>query len=152
MPGFDFNTAETVLRAGYDRSPYEAGLGWVVDLDKGHFTGRQVLLEEVDRPPLRGLHKIVVGGNKPVANALLYDKEDGEKTGEIKAATWSPILKKNLALADILYEDGKLPEQLWARVEYQRELDWFARWESCEYEKKSFMPLERRTRTPPDTR
>ena len=35
MPGFDFNTAEATIRNGYDRSPYEVGLGWVVNLDKG---------------------------------------------------------------------------------------------------------------------
>ena len=29
MPGFDFNTAEATIRNGYDRSPYEIGLGWV---------------------------------------------------------------------------------------------------------------------------
>ena len=46
MPGFDFNTAESTIRNGHDRSPYEVGLGWVVNLDKGHFTGRKALQAE----------------------------------------------------------------------------------------------------------
>jgi len=53
MPGFDFNCAEATIRDGYDRSPYEVGLGWIVHLDKGHFTGRRALEAERARPPAR---------------------------------------------------------------------------------------------------
>ena len=37
------------LRLGRDRSPLELGLEWLVDLDKGHFTGRRALLAEKRR-------------------------------------------------------------------------------------------------------
>ena len=150
MPGFDFNTAETPLRAGYDRSPYEAGLGWVVNLDKGHFTGRAALRQEKGRPITRRLHKIVVEGNKPAAHALIYDAKKGNKTGEIKVAVWSPILKKNVALADINYINGKIPGDLWARLDYQRELEWHSKWERCEVVKDPFLVPSHRSLTPPD--
>jgi aminomethyltransferase len=37
----DFISAEQTIRIGTDRSPLELGLAWLVDFDKGHFTGRR---------------------------------------------------------------------------------------------------------------
>jgi aminomethyltransferase len=149
MPGFDFNTAESTIRAGYDRSPYEAGLGWLVHPDKGHFTGRKALIAEQARPAQRRLIKIVVEGNKPVGEAFVYDRRKGAQIGEIKCATWSPILKSNIAIADIEYSRGKLPGQLWARIDYQRELKWHSAWVECHAADKPFYDPPHRTATPP---
>lgn len=149
MPGFDFNAADSTIRNGYDRSPFEVGLGWVVNLEKGHFTGRKALLAEKSRPIQRRLTKIVVDGNKPVGEAFLYDGKDGRQTGEIKCATWSPILKANLALADIDYVNGKRPANLWAKIDYQRELKWHSTWARCEVHTKPFYSPEHRSATPP---
>ena len=67
------------MRVGTDRSPLELGLEWLVDFDKGHFTGRRALLEQ----KRRGLRRLLVGldiaGNKPATNALLYADEGGRK-------------------------------------------------------------------------
>ena len=149
MPGFDFNTTETTVRNGFDRSPYEVGLGWVVDLNKGHFTGRRALITENSRPPARQLTKIVVDGNKPVGESFLYDRKNGRQCGEIKCATWSPILKANLALADIEFRNGRLPAELWARIDYQRELKWHSAWARCEAHSKPFYDPAHRRETPP---
>jgi len=149
MPGFDFNTAESTVRAGYDRSPYEVGLGWVVNLDKGHFTGRKALLAERARPARRRLTKIVVEGNKPVAEAFIFDGKNGKLVGEIKCATWSPILKANLALADIEFTNGSMPKHIWARVDYQRELKWTSMWAECQVVDTAFYVPEHRSATPP---
>ena len=149
MPGFDFNTAEAAVRNGYDRSPYEVGLDWVVDLDKGHFTGRKALLAEKTRPARRRLARIVVDGNKPVGEAFIYDRKNGKQIGEIKCASWSPILKANLALADIECINGRLPSKLWARVDYQRELKWQTAWAECHAQSKPFYDPEHRSATPP---
>lgn len=150
MPGFDFNTAESTVRNGYDRSPFEVGLGWVVSLDKGHFTGRKALLEEKAHPAKRRLTKLVVDGNKPVGESFVYDGRDGNQVGEIKCTTWSPILKANLALADIELRNGKLPEQLWARIDYQRELKWHSTWAKCHPQTKPFYTPDHRSATPPN--
>ena len=150
MPGFDFNTAESTVRADHDRSPYEVGLGWVVHLDKGHFTGRKALLAESTRPAKRRLTKIVVEGNKPVAEAFIFDGKNGKQVGEIKCATWSPILKANLALADIECRDGKLPRHIWARLDYQRELKWMSAWAECAAVDAPFYVPDHRSTTPPD--
>ncbi len=149
MPGFDFNIAEATVRDGYDRSPYEVGLDWVVNLDKGHFTGRKALLAEKARPARRQLAKIVVDGNKPVGEAFIYDGKNGKQIGEIKCATWSPILKANLALADIECINGRLPSKLWARIDYQRELKWRTAWAECHAQSKPFYDPEHRSATPP---
>ncbi|MCP5090105.1 MAG: aminomethyl transferase family protein [Gammaproteobacteria bacterium] len=149
MPGFDFNTAESTVRNGYDRSPFEVGLGWVVNLDKGHFTGRKALLAEKSRPAKRRLTKLVVDGNKPVGEAFIYDRKHGKQVGEVKCTTWSPILKANLALADIDCRNGKLPPKLWARFDYQRELKWNTTWAECHAHSEPFYNPEHRSATPP---
>lgn len=149
LPGFDFNTADSTIRSGHDRSPYEVGLGWTVDLEKGHFTGRRALLAEHARPAERRLTKIVIDGNKPVNSSLVYNRRNGRKIGEVKAATWSPILKANVALAELELRGGRLPQNLWARIEYQRELKWHATWARCETQATSFYIPEHRPQTPP---
>jgi len=150
MPGFDFNTAESTIRNGYDRSPFEVGLGWVVSLDKGHFTGRKALLAEKSRPVKRQLTKITIDGNKPVGEAFIYDRKNGKQVGEVKCTIWSPILKANIALADIDCINGQLPSKLWARFDYQRELKWHTAWAECHAQSKPFYIPEQRSATPPD--
>lgn len=149
MPGFDFNTAESTVRNNHDRSPFEVGLGWVVSLDKGHFTGRKALLAETSSPPKRRLTKIVIDGNKPVREAYIYDGKNGKQVGEVKCAIWSPVLKANLGLADIDCVNGKLPSNLWARLDYQRELKWHTAWAECHPQSKPFYNPEHRSATPP---
>jgi len=149
MPGFDFNTADATVRNGHDRSPYEIGLGWVVNLDKGHFTGRKALLAEKARPIQRRLTKIVVDGNKPVGEAFIYAGKNGKQIGEVRCTTWSPVLKANLALADIEYVNGKLSPKLWARFDYQRELKWHTAWAECHSQTKPFYTPDHRSATPP---
>ncbi len=149
LPGDDFNTAETAVRAGYDRSPYELGLGWAVSLDKPNFTGKRALLREKALPIQRRLVKLSIEGNKPPKDAFLYDREGGKRIGTIKTTIWSPILKANLAMADIEYEDGKVPDEIWAEIYYQKELEWMSTWARCEISNKPFWAPERKSLTPP---
>jgi aminomethyltransferase len=149
MPGFDFNTAESTIRAGYERSPYEVGLGWLVQLDKGHFTGRRALRAEKSMPAKRRLTKLVIDGNKPVGDAFVYDRKSGKIVGEVKCAIWSPILKSNLALADLELKDGKLPKHLWVHIDYQKELKWHSIWAECHAQTKPFYNPAHRSATPP---
>lgn len=149
MPGFDFNTAETAIRAGYDRSPFELGLGWAVKFDKPYFTGKRALMAEQKNPVKRRLVKLVVEGNKEPADSFLYDARNGSNIGTIKAHMWSPILKANLALADINYKNGASPNEIWAEIYYQKELEWRAIWAKCKLWEKPFWSPERKSSTPP---
>ena len=149
MPGDDFNTAETTVRAGHDRSPFEIGLGWVVNFDKPNFTGKQALLREENRPIKRRLVKLAIEGNKPPVDSFLYDGRKGRRIGTIKTQIWSPILKANLAMADVEYRRGKLPAQIWAEIYYQKELEWQVTWAQCTISKVPFWTHPRRSMTPP---
>jgi aminomethyltransferase len=150
MPGDDFITAETAVRAGRERSPFEIGLGWLVDFDKPHFTGKQALLREKSQPIKRRLLKLSVEGNKPPADSFLYDAKGGRRIGTIKTHTWSPILKANLAMADIEYRNGVVPAQIWAEIYYQKELEWRVSWAQCTISRTPFWTNPRRSATPPE--
>ncbi len=150
VPGDDFNTAETAVRADRSRSPFELGLGWVVNFDKPYFTGKRALLEEHACPIKRRLVKLSTEGNKPPHDSFLYDGKNGQRIGTIKTAIWSPILKSNLAMAEVEYIKGKRPAEIWAQIYYQKELEWKVVWERCEISGKPFWNPLRRNATPPE--
>ena len=54
ITGMDFVPADTAVRADRARSPFELGLDWMIDWQKGHFTGRRALLAE----KRQGLHLV----------------------------------------------------------------------------------------------
>lgn len=150
LPGDDFNTAETAVRADHDRSPFELGLGWVVSLEKpAYFTGKRALRKEKDRPIKRRLLKLSVEGNKAPVDSFLYDGKNGKRIGTIKSTIWSPILKANLAMADIEYSNGVRPADIWAEIYYQKELEWRATWARCTVSSKPFWTPDRKSATPP---
>ncbi len=149
MPGDDFNTAETAIRADHDRSPFELGMGWVVSMDKPYFTGKKALINEKQQPIKRRLVKLSIEGNKLPKDSFLYDGKNGKRIGTIKTTIWSPILKANLAMADIEYQDGKRPSEIWAEIYYQKELEWRATWAQCHISDKPFWAPERKSVTPP---
>ena len=149
MPGDDFNTAETAVRADRVRSPYELGLAWLVDLEKPYFTGKQALIAENREPTKQRLVRLVVEGNKPPTDAFLYDQKGGSRIGTIKSCVWSPILKTNVALADIEFQKGSAPIEIWAEIYYQKELEWRATWARCNISKKPFWAHPRSSITPP---
>ncbi len=150
LPGDDFNTAETIIRADRGRSPYELGLGWLVNLDKSFFTGQRALIEEASRPIRRRLVKLSVEGNKSPKDAFLYNRKEGARIGTIRSSVWSPILKANLAMADVNYHKGRVPKQIWAEIYYQKELEWKATWAQCTISDRPFWIDKRSSASPPD--
>ncbi len=149
-PKVDFVSAESSVRVGTDRSPLELGLEWLVDFEKGHFTGRRALLEQ----KRRGLSRLLVGldiaGNKPAINALLYADEGGRKEiGSISSAIWSPTCKRNIALAMVNAPYFKGGADIWAEIYLCRELVWERRMRRAQVVSKPFFAPERRRATPP---
>ncbi len=149
MPGDDFNTAETAIRADPDRSPFELGLGWAVSLEKPYFTGKSALVAEKQQPIRRRLVKLSIEGNKPPRDSFLFDNKNGKRIGTIKTTIWSPLLKANLAMADIEYQNGAKPAEIWAEIYYQKELEWRATWARCSISDKPFWSPDRKSATPP---
>lgn len=84
---------------GEDISPYEAGLGWAVSLDKGDFVGRDrmALVKE------QGAERRTVGfrltgrGGSPRTHYRV--QVDGQDVGEVTSGAMSPTLGENIGLA-----------------------------------------------------
>jgi aminomethyltransferase len=90
-------------------SPYECGLGWSVDLDKGDFQGRDALAGDEEATQLRLTSVVLEGGGDEASGAPLW--VDDEEVGLVTQAVVSPYLGgKTLGLAKIrkdLREPGR---------------------------------------------
>src|SRR5579863_128414 len=150
LPNLDFVSAAHTLHLGTERSPLELGLAWLVDFNKGHFTGRRALLEEQRRGPRRALVGLDIEGNKPAHNALLYaDRAGKAQVGSVTSATWSPTAKRNLALAMVDAPHGATGATMWADIYLSRELVWERRIVRARVVERPFYAPARRRATPP---
>jgi aminomethyltransferase len=149
-PHVDFLSAEQTIRTGRDRSPFELGLGWLVNFDKGHFTGRRALLAEERAGPRRRLVGLDVAGNKPAHHALVYaDRAGRREAGHVSSAVWSPTCKRNLALAMVDASHIALGSQVWVEIYLNRELEWERRMSRALVVERAFFAPSRRLATPP---
>jgi aminomethyltransferase len=149
MPNLDFVSAEATVHLNRDRTPFELGLDWVVDLEKGHFNGRRALLEEKRSGLKRRLVGLDIEGNKPAHNALLYaDKGCRKQVGSVTSAMWSPTCKRNIALAMVDVPYFSLGREIWAEIYLCRELVWERRIARATVVEKPFFAPERRKVTP----
>jgi aminomethyltransferase len=101
-------------------SPYEISLGWTVDLKRDPFNGQAALQAEkrngskwaivgldIDWPQLEELYykkglPPVIGSHAWRSSIPVFaDKDRKNQAGYATSGTWSPILKKNIALATL---------------------------------------------------
>jgi aminomethyltransferase len=113
----DYFSSKKALIESQKYSPYEIGLGRMVDLKKEHFIGREALEEENRRGPKRllmgldihwpdverlydtiGLAPQVPSTASRVAVPVYLG---GLQVGKATSTTWSPTLKKMIALASL---------------------------------------------------
>ena len=149
LPNVEFVSAEHTLRLQRDRSPFELGLDWLVDLKKGHFTGRRALLQEKALGSRQRLVGIEIEGNKPAHGSLIYNNAKASKQiGAVTSALWSPTCKRNIAMAmlDAPYFEGK--REMWVEIYLHRELVWERRMCRCHIVERPFFAPERRRLTP----
>ncbi|HXV77119.1 MAG TPA: aminomethyltransferase family protein [Candidatus Polarisedimenticolaceae bacterium] len=118
LNGVDYFSANTCLIPARRSSPYEIGLGWTVTLDREPFIGQAALRAECARPAdwrlvgleydwdeFEALHDEF--GLPPHVPSAAWRSAvpvyDGERrqVGQATSGAWSPILKKNLALATL---------------------------------------------------
>ena len=79
-------------------TPLEAGLGWVVKLDKGEFVGREALLRQREQ----GVGRKLVGFVLTEAGIARHGYpvlQDGRPVGEVTSGTKSPTLGTSIGLA-----------------------------------------------------
>jgi aminomethyltransferase len=150
LPNVDFVSAEHTIRTERDRSPFELGLGWLVDFQKGHFTGRRALLAEMSRGPRRQLVGLDIAGNKPAHNSLLYTDDSGKhEIGSVTSAIWSPTCKRNIALAMVDAPHFRTGSTVWAEIYLNRELVWERRMSRALVVERPFFAPDRRRANPP---
>ena len=139
LNGVDYYNTNHCLIESRKSTPYELDLGWLVKLKRGPFNGRDALVKEKERGPKRVLvglemdwdeheaHFASKGLPPEIATAAwrtpvpVYN-ESGEQIGYANSGAWSPILKKNLALATVATAYGKPGTVLRfeVTVEYER--------------------------------
>ncbi len=113
----DFNSSKKSLIEEQKYTPYEMGLGRLVSLDKNRYIGQTCLMAEQMRGPAREIVGIEI--NWPAVEEL-YERiglppavsptasrvavpvfAAGRQVGKATSSTWSPTLKKMIALATV---------------------------------------------------
>ena len=114
----DFHSSRKALLDSQTYSPYELGLGRLVDLEKGPFVGRDALVAEQRRGSPRRIVGLDIGWSAverlyeatgmapqiPAAAsrvAVPVYASGGIQVGRATSTTWSPVLKRLIALATI---------------------------------------------------
>ena len=124
----DFNSSKKAVIESQKYSPFELGLGRLVNLDKARFVGQDALSAEQKRGHAREIVGLEIDwgsiervyeqvGLPPVMPAAasrvavpVY--KGGSQVGKATSTTWSPALKKLIALATINRENAKLGSEL----------------------------------------
>jgi aminomethyltransferase len=113
----DFASSKKALIESQKYSPFEMGLGRLVSADKARFVGQAALAEEKRRGPVRTIVGLEI--DWPAVEAI-YDRVGlapqvpatasrvavpvygrGGQVGKATSSTWSPTLKKFIALATV---------------------------------------------------
>jgi glycine cleavage system T protein (aminomethyltransferase) len=119
----DFNSSKKALVAAQRYSPFEMGLGRLVHLGKDRFVGQQALIEENKRGPAKMIVGLEIDWTEveryyeaaglppavsPIASRVAVPVySNGEQVGKATSTTWSPVLKKMIALATVKSEFAK---------------------------------------------
>jgi aminomethyltransferase len=137
----DYLSAKKTMFEVQKSSPFELGLGWMVDLDGGrdYFIGQPALQREKARGPAWAMVGLEV--SLPSLEALYRSFDmplqlpaaawnvavpvyhpDGEQIGKATSGMWSPVLKRYIALARLRAEHATpgTPVHLEMTIEAQR--------------------------------
>ena len=149
QPNADFMSAEQALRPNRMRTPFELGMGWLVDLNKNYFTGKRILNDLKKKPLTKKLVGLDIQGDKPAIGSVLYDKNRKE-IGIVTAGMWSPSLKSNIAFGYVDNDHMKIGSKVFAEIYHPEELEYKKIWAECLVVKKQFFNPQRRHKVPAD--
>ncbi|HYX30955.1 MAG TPA: aminomethyltransferase family protein [Pyrinomonadaceae bacterium] len=113
----DFNSSKKAVIKDQEYSPFEMSLGRLVNLDKNSFVGQRALIKESRRTPLKQIVGLEIDWNEverhyeaiglpptvsPIASRVAVPVfKAGKQIGKATSSTWSPVLKKMIALATL---------------------------------------------------
>jgi aminomethyltransferase len=119
----DFNSSKKALIDAQKYSPFEMGLGRLVNPDKNKFVGQAALIEEQKRGPAKQIAGIEIDwpaveniyerlglppAVSPIASRVAVPVySNGAQLGKVTSTTWSPTLKKMIALATLKSDFAK---------------------------------------------
>jgi aminomethyltransferase len=103
-----------------ETNPYEAGLGWLVKLDKGDFIGRETLQDIHDQGPERQLVGFVATERGIPRHDNVLQSADGDAIGVVTSGTQSPILDTGIGLGYVPNEPRYTEEGRPLRVASRR--------------------------------
>ena len=128
----DFHSASSSIFELEKTSPYELGLGWMVNQKKGHFVGQQALRRENARGPATctvglevdvfALEKIFAQYSMPLqlpyqswvdAIPVYSDADQRDHIGRATSGTWSPVMKKYVVIARVKPQYAKLGTRIY---------------------------------------
>ena len=120
VAGWDFAT-ELDPKPGFERSPYELGLGWLVNLDAADFVGRDALAKQKENGHRFTLRSFEIDDNNPPGDgAKLYaGVNDDTLVGSVNCSGWSWGMNKTIGNASIKSEHAAL-EHAWIEPGGQR--------------------------------
>ena len=124
----DFNSSKKSLIEEQNYSPFEMGLGRLVNLDKGKFVGQSALIAEQKRGPARDIVGLEIDWTQveslyektglppsisPIASRVAVPVfGQGVQVGKATSSTWSPTLKRMIALATVRREFARVGTRL----------------------------------------
>jgi aminomethyltransferase len=128
----DFHSASTAMFEVEKTSPYELGLGWMVDEKKGYFVGQDALRREKARGPatrtvgleidVLELEKVFVQNSMPlrlpykswVDTLPVYsDLDQRDHIGRATSGTWSPVMKKYAVIGRVKPQYAKIGTRIY---------------------------------------
>ena len=157
----DFFSSRKAMIPSQMYSPFELGMSRLVSLDKGRFIGQRVLREESARGPARQIvgleiewtevERVYESAGLPPTVAATASRvavpvyRDGRQIGKATSTTWSPVLKRMIALAALdrpHYAEG-------TAVEFEITVEAVRHRVSATVAKTPFFNPARKTATPP---
>jgi aminomethyltransferase len=133
----DYISTEKALIPSQRYSPFEIGLGWTVDFGKENFVGRKALLEEKKKGSSRQMVGLEIDWNdferlyQEVGLAPELPKKawrggvpvyvDGKQVGKATTGSWSPAVKKYIALATVAARHSNPGSRLMMEVTVEHE-------------------------------
>jgi aminomethyltransferase len=156
----DFNSSKKALIEEQKYSPFEMGLGRLVNLDKGKFVGQAALIEEQKRGPARDIVGLEIDWTQvesfyedvglppsvsPIASRVAVPVfGQGVQVGKATSSTWSPTLKRMIALATVKREFAKVG----TRLQFEITVEAVRHRVSATVVKTPFFNPKRKTATP----